>query len=66
MLKTEVFVSSLVDAAYMDTDLSEQLIGYLFQLQGHEMIAICRNYSSSLYRFQRTDGSVSPDMFLTV
>ncbi|KEQ70640.1 hypothetical protein M436DRAFT_74973 [Aureobasidium namibiae CBS 147.97] len=28
------------------------------------MIAICRNYSSSLYRFQRTDGSVSTDMFI--
>ena len=48
----------------MMTDSGEQLIGYIFQLQGHEMISICRNYSSSLYRFQRTDGSVCLDMFI--
>jgi hypothetical protein len=64
--KTEVFVSFLIYAALMETDFNKQLIGYVFQLQGHEMIAICRNYSSGLYRFQRTDGSVSPDMFVNV
>jgi hypothetical protein len=62
--KTEVFVSLSICNAHSRADSSEQLIGYVFQLQGHEMITICRNYSSSLYRFQRTDGSVSPDMFI--
>jgi hypothetical protein len=62
--KTEVFVSLSACNALFRTDFSEQLIGYVFQLQGHEMITICRNYSSSLYRFQRTDGSVCLDMFI--
>jgi len=62
--KTEVFVSSLPGFAWTTTDSNGQLIGYIFRLQGREMIAICRNYSSSLYRFQRTDGSVSTDMFI--
>jgi len=64
MTKTEVFVSLLPCFAWTRTDFNEQLIGYVFRLQGREMIAICRNYSSSLFRFQRTDGSVSPDMFI--
>ncbi|KAG9732237.1 hypothetical protein KCU59_g11971, partial [Aureobasidium melanogenum] len=40
------------------------LVGYIFNLQGREMISICRNYYFDLYRFQREDGTVSPDMFL--
>ncbi|KAH0377031.1 hypothetical protein KCU92_g9480, partial [Aureobasidium melanogenum] len=40
------------------------LVGYIFRLQGQEMISICRNYYFDLYRFQRRDGTVSPDMFL--
>ncbi|KAG9833581.1 hypothetical protein KCU98_g12759, partial [Aureobasidium melanogenum] len=40
------------------------LVGYVFRLQGQEMISICRNYYFDLYRFQREDGTVSPDMFL--
>lgn len=28
------------------------------------MIVICRNYHLALYRFQRQDGIVSPDMAL--
>ncbi|CAD0110640.1 unnamed protein product [Aureobasidium uvarum] len=40
------------------------LVGYIFHLQGQEMITICRNYYFDLYRFQREDGTVSPDMFL--
>lgn len=62
--QTEVFVSSLTSLVHIKTNVGTQLIGFIFQLHGHEMIAICRNYSSSLYRFQRTDGSVSPDMFI--
>lgn len=62
--KTEVFVSFQIFFVQVKTNVSKQLIGFVFQLRGHEMIAICRNYGSSLYRFQRTDGSVSPDMFI--
>ncbi|KAH0263457.1 NAD(P)-binding protein, partial [Aureobasidium melanogenum] len=40
------------------------LVGYIFRLQGQEMISICRNYYFDLYRFQRDDGTISPDMFL--
>ncbi|KAG9965803.1 hypothetical protein KCU61_g1451, partial [Aureobasidium melanogenum] len=40
------------------------LVGCIFNLQGREMISICRNYYFDLYRFQREDGTVSPDMFL--
>ncbi|THV93797.1 hypothetical protein D6D27_04167 [Aureobasidium pullulans] len=41
------------------------IAGFVFNLRGQEMIAICRNYHSALYRFQRQDGSVSPDMALS-
>ncbi|KAI4732844.1 hypothetical protein E4T50_16597 [Aureobasidium sp. EXF-12298] len=61
---TEAFVSVPINISDMDTDLSKQLVAYVFQLQGHEMITICLRYLKGLYRFQRTDGSVSPDMFL--
>ncbi|KAH0365651.1 NAD(P)-binding protein, partial [Aureobasidium melanogenum] len=40
------------------------LVGYVFRLQDQEMISICRNYYFDLYRFQRVDGTISPDMFL--
>ncbi|KAK6000237.1 hypothetical protein QM012_003869 [Aureobasidium pullulans] len=40
------------------------LVGYLFRLQGQEMISVCRNYYFDSYRFQREDGTVSLDMVL--
>ncbi|THY19871.1 hypothetical protein D6D01_06980 [Aureobasidium pullulans] len=40
------------------------IAGFVFNLRGQEMIVICRNYHLALYRFQRQDGSVSPEMAL--
>ncbi|THX94338.1 hypothetical protein D6D08_01695 [Aureobasidium pullulans] len=40
------------------------IAGFVFNLRGQEMIVICRNYHLALYRFQRQDGIVSPDMAL--
>ncbi|THX52550.1 hypothetical protein D6D06_06668 [Aureobasidium pullulans] len=40
------------------------ITGFVFNLRGQEMIVICRNYHLALYRFQRQDGIVSPDMAL--
>jgi hypothetical protein len=44
---------------------TKQIAGFVFDLRGDEMIVICRNYHAALYRFQRQDGSVSPDMALS-
>ena len=43
---------------------TKQIAGFVFNLRGQEMIVICRNYHLALYRFQRQDGIVSPDMAL--
>ncbi|TIA09581.1 hypothetical protein D6C80_08537 [Aureobasidium pullulans] len=42
----------------------KKITGFVFNLRGQEMIVICRNYHLALYRFQRQDGIVSPDMAL--
>ncbi|KAI5245237.1 hypothetical protein E4T43_03357 [Aureobasidium subglaciale] len=47
-----------------DTATQGFLIGYVFDLRGHEMVTICRDYTFGRYRFQREDGSVNLDMFL--
>jgi len=44
---------------------TKQIAGFVFNLRGQKMIVICRNYHFTLYRFQRQDGSVSPDMALS-
>ncbi|KAI4724804.1 hypothetical protein E4T49_07486 [Aureobasidium sp. EXF-10728] len=54
-----------LDSSSSKTVVQGFLVGYIFHLQGQEMITICRNYHFDLYRFQREDGSVSPDMFLS-